>query len=194
MRQDIYKKNSKRINGFTLIEMVVALGVFSIIAVIVAGALLSMSDAQKKAIALRLAQDNIGYTFETMTKEIRTGHSYHCGIGNDYFNIAPRDCISPGGPSFIFINALGQTIIYRLRLTSGQGQIERSANGGGTFSALTSPEVNVNRLTFYVRGAPENDKLQPLVTIILNGTAGETARVKTSINVQTTISQRLLDS
>lgn len=191
MKPEDRKKNNKKTKGFSLIEMVVALGVFSTIAVIVAGALLSMSDAQKKAIALRLAQDNIGYTFETMTKEIRTGHSYHCGIGNDDFNINPRDCIVfPGGTSFIFINALGQTIIYRLV----NGQIERSANGGETFSTLTSPEVHVNQLTFYVRGAPENDKLQPLVTIILSGTAGETARAKTRINVQTTISQRFLDS
>ncbi len=179
--------------GFSLIELIVAISLFSVAATIGTGALLSVSDAQQKVLALRIVQDNFSYLFDTITKEIRTGTNYHCGISiNDFdFYNSPRDCSSPGGPSFTFRNNASEKITYRLN----NGRVERIINGNDLAPVvLTSPAANVTNLSFYVVGSPTNDNKQSRVTIILSGTAGIKERIKSHIDVQTTVSQRSLDS
>jgi prepilin-type N-terminal cleavage/methylation domain-containing protein len=176
--------------GFTLVEMLVAVGVFAMAVTIGGGALIVASDAQQKILALRIVQDNLSYLFDTMGKEIRTGTSYHCGTGIDDFGDTPRDCPT-GGVSFTFHNASGEKITYRLN----SGRVERILNGDTLNSfVLTSPDANITSLTFYVIGAPADNDLQPRVTIVLKGTSGTKEKVKSYLNIQTTISQRLLDS
>lgn len=176
--------------GFTLIEMIVAVAVFSMVALISAGSLLAIVDAQAKATALRSAQDGINFSLETMAKEARTGRSFHCGASISDFSPTPQDCLS-GGPSFTFINNAGQTVTYR----ANSGRLEKILNADTLHPlVLTSPEVNITRLTFYVRGAPAHDWIQPRATLILNGTAGIKVQLKSQLNIQTTITQRLIDS
>jgi len=179
-------------HGFSLIEILVAVSVFSVAATISTGALMSITDAQQKILALRIVQDNLSYAFDTMGKEIRTGSFYHCGSTIDDYSSSPRDCSTfPGGPSFTFINSVGDTITYRL----SSNRIERVLNGNPlTALIMTSPDAVINALSFYVVGSLTNDKLQPRVSIILKGTAGIKEKLKSHINVQTTISQRLIDS
>jgi len=178
--------------GFLLIEILVAVSIFAVAATISAGALMSMTDAQQKVLALRIVQDNLSYALDTMGKEIRTGSSYHCGIDINDFLATPRDCsVFPGGPSFTFINSLGDTITYRLN----NNRIEKILNGNpATALIMTAPDAVIVLLSFYVVGSPANDELQPRVTIILKGTAGIKEKIKSRINIQTTISQRLIDS
>jgi prepilin-type N-terminal cleavage/methylation domain-containing protein len=184
-------KNFKIKNfGFSLIEMLVAVGVFAIVVTISSGVLISMSDAQQKILSLHIVQDNLSYAFDIMGKEIRTGTSYHCGTAIDDFNSNPQDC-NTGGPSFTFLNASGTKITYRIN----GNQIERVVNGDyANTLVLTSPDTNITSLNFYVVGAPSGDHLQPRVTIVLKGTSGLKTKTKSFLNIQTTISQRLLDS
>ncbi len=178
--------------GFTLIEVLVAVSVFAVVATISTGALMSISDAQQKILSLRIVQDNLSYALDTMGKEIRTGSFYHCGIDINDFNTTPRDCsVFPGGPSFTFLNGPGDTVTYRLNNNS----IERVLNGNlVNLLVMTSPDTVINSLSFYVTGSLIGDKIQPRVTIILKGTAGIKEKLKSHINIQTTISQRLIDS
>ncbi len=177
--------------GFTLIEMLVAVSIFAVAAVISSGVLLSASDAQQKILSLSVVQDNLSYVFDIMGKEVRTGKSYHCGITADDFSDIPRDCASPGGPSFTFRNSAGDKITYRIN----SGRIEKVLNGNpATSLILTSSDANITSLTFYVVGAPANDHLQPRLTIVLRGTSGLKEKIKSRLNIQTTISQRLIDS
>lgn len=171
--------------GFSLLEMLVALSVFAVAATVSAGALLNISDAQQKILALRVTQDNLNYALDVIGKEIRTGTSYHCGSD---ISTSPLDCPS-GGSSFTFINANGQTVTYKL----DSQRLAVSKNGGWQY--LTSPDlVIIDQLSFYTIGAPAGDNHQPRVTIILRGMAGIKEKVKSHFNIQTTVSQRLLDS
>ncbi len=179
-------------NGFTLIEMIVAVAVFSMVAIISVGALLSISDGQQKAASLRSAQDSLDFSLETLAREARTGRSYHCGSAMNDFDSTPRNCsLYPGGPSFTFINNQNQTVTYR----TNSGRLEKIINGDSLHPLVfTPPEVIINNLTFYVRGALASDGLQPRVTIVLDGTAGVKEKLKSHLNIQTTISQRTIDS
>ncbi len=180
--------------GFTLLEMLIAVSVFSTVATMSVGTLLAVSDAQQKILTLRITQDNLGYVFDTMGKEIRTGTSYHCGTGVDDFSIAPRDCVD-GGLSFTFLSG-GNAVTYQIRA----GRMERIFMGGTpsqVISVLTPSGITIKNLKFYVWGslpASGGDYYQPRVLIIMQGTAGVKERTKSSINIQTMISQRALDS
>ena len=178
-------------DGFSLIELLVALAVFSVSATIGLTVLLSARDAQQKILALRVTQDSLSYALDIMGKEIRTSSAYRCGIDNNDFSSASRDC-SSGGPLFSFDNALGQRVIYRVT----NGRLQKSVDGGGSFIYITAPEIEVNieKLTFYVVGSLAGDNSQPRVTVVLRGTAGIKEKTKANLNIQTTISQRLLDS
>jgi len=58
---------------------------------------------------------------------------------------------------------------------------------------LTSDEIKITNLYFSVRGNAANDKQQPLVIIAVSGESGLKAKLKSKLNLQTTVSQRKLD-
>lgn len=191
--KDKIRKLKNIFSGFSLIEILVAVSIFAVAATISTGALMSVTDAQQKVLALRIVQDNLSYFFDTMGKEIRTGSSYHCGEYFDDFRTSFRDCGTfPGSPSFTFINSAGNKITYRL---NNNNRIERILNGNPANAlVMTSSDAVIDSLSFYVKGSSTTDKMQPRVTVILKGMAGIKEKIKSHINIQTTISQRLIDS
>src|SRR3989344_6257155 len=102
--------------GFTLLEVIVSLGVFTIAILISLGTIFSITDAQKKAVAFQNTLDNIRFGLESMSKEMRTGYSFHCGLD---ISTEPLDC--SGGGGITFINALGDIVTYRLAPVSVNG-------------------------------------------------------------------------
>ena len=158
--------------GFSLIEMVVAVGVFAVVITISLAAFLNISDIQKRTEALRAINDNLNFSLETMMREIRSDSNYRVGSG---------------GTSLTISNESGNDISYRLN----NGRIEMAA-GGSSYVALTAPEVNITKLLFMVQGQASGDGLQPRVTIIITGSAGEKKTI--NLNLQTTVSQRKIDS
>ncbi len=67
-----------RKKGFTLIEMIVSLAIFSIVAVVALGALTKIISANKKAQALQAAFTNLNFALESMSRELRVGANYRC--------------------------------------------------------------------------------------------------------------------
>ena len=63
------RKNSQR--GFTLVELIIALAVFSIVITIVIGSANSVFRGQRKAFAMQNAQESSRFILEVMAKEIR---------------------------------------------------------------------------------------------------------------------------
>ncbi len=165
------KKLSK---GFTLLEMIVAVGLFIVVAIISLGTLLNISDVQRKTGALRSINDNINFSLETMVREIRSGSNYS----------------SPSQSVFTMTNNIGESVTYRLN----NNRIERSVSGN-PYVVLTAQEVTINNLKFIVSGQLAGDSLQPSVTISINGIAGsEKEKTKAILKLQTTVTQRKLDS
>lgn len=177
--------------GFTLTELIVSLGVFAAVAVISLSALLSVSYAQKAAIAAQNNFDNIRFSLEAMTKEIKAGKDFDCNPGTSGLN----DCSYPSGSGiFTFINDQGAEVTYSL--ASGQ-LIRRTSTppcNAPPHCPITAREVQIDRLLFFVSGASLADSEQPRVTIVMEGQtqgfkAGQTAR----FNLQTTVASRPLD-
>lgn len=178
--------------------MLVSTAIFSIVMVVALGALLSMSEANRRSEALNSAVNNLSAALDNMTRAIRTGTAYNCGISGT------GDC--PSGKSTIsFTDSSGRIVQYCLNdgtgactdtmvCSTGKCTILRQINGG-QFSALTSPEVTITNLAFYVKGAAigSADNTQPRVVVSMRGYLYVKAGVKSSFNIQTTVTQRVYD-
>ncbi len=156
--------------GLTLIELIVAIGIFGLVVNMVFGIFVLAIVSQRRIIALRNVEDNIRFTIESMAREIRTGNNFSGGAG-----------------SLSFTNAKGESVIYRLN----GGIVEKSSNGGADYSTVTGSETTVNYLNFYLMGQAAGDGLQPRVTITI-GAASQVGKQNADLKVQTTISGRFL--
>ena len=64
--------------GFTLIEIMVSLALFIIVAVIALGAFLKIISENKQSQSLQTAMNNANFALESMTRELRVGDRYDC--------------------------------------------------------------------------------------------------------------------
>ena len=71
-------KYSNQKAGFTLIEMIVSLGVFSGVITIAIGALLMLVAANDQLQGEQSVMTNLSFALDSMTREIRTGTDYYC--------------------------------------------------------------------------------------------------------------------
>ncbi|MBI5742811.1 MAG: prepilin-type N-terminal cleavage/methylation domain-containing protein [Candidatus Niyogibacteria bacterium] len=172
-------------SGFTLFEMIVSLSIFSTAMLILLSSLLSITSAQRKAVAISTTEDNLRFAVDTISKEIRTGYDYDCG------NTGARSNCS-GGNSVLAFNP-GRTGITKAIYRLNNNSIEKSTNGGTSYLPLTGSDIVIKTLKFYVIGALTNDNLQPQVTLILQAEMGS-GKEKSVFNLQTTIVQRQIDS
>lgn len=78
--------------GFSLIEMIVALGIFSIVVTTAVGSLIVVISNNQKLQAEQSAMTNLAFALDSMTREIRMGYAYVCGGIN-----SPNTNASVGG-------------------------------------------------------------------------------------------------
>lgn len=177
--------------GFTLVEMIVAIGLFTIVLFIASSAFLSVLDADRKSRATRIAMDNLNLSLEDMARRIKTGTSYFCD--GTVLSSGTRDCPS-GGNSIAFTEQGGITrTAYRLDTTTG---VIKRTRGSGTELSVTAPEITISNLKFIVSGSTiwdplDRDTDQPYVTILAEGTT--VGKVTTAFSIQTTVAQRAYD-
>ena len=190
-----YFKNNNRDktnSGFTLVEIMVAVSIFSIVMVVSLGSILAVLDANKKSQTLRSVMDNLNFSLESMTKDIRFGENYHCGTGGTV--TLPLDC--PSGDSTLNLKITdGSQVVYKLvgdGVTSGR--VVKTF--GGTDYDVTSPDVVIQDLKFRVLGSSAysgGNLSQPKVIIIVKGYVGSKPTTRSSFILETTVSQRKLD-
>jgi len=190
------KTKASRVRGFTLVEMIVAVGLFAVVMLISVGALMSLVTANRKAQSLQSVINNLNITLDGIVRSVRQGSVYICG-GKD---TTDPDCTDdPGAESFSFLSANGKTIEYQFNSTNSR--IEKR-EVPGAFVPMTAPEVKINSVAFYVIGAEPatvngvqtGDFRQPKVMIVIKGTAGSLRESsQTTFHVQATAVQRVLD-
>jgi prepilin-type N-terminal cleavage/methylation domain-containing protein len=187
--------------GFTLVELLVSVAIFSVVMTMALGALLSLSVADRKAQTLKSAIDNLTFSVDSMTRAMRTGANYHCGVAGAVGT--PQDCNATGDNYITFTQAGGTQVYYRLDTanasicgqTAGSvGCIERSADGA-TWYPITSPDIIIqnNGFLFHVVGAPTGDGLQPKVLITVSGVVQVTSAQQSTFRMQSSVTQRIYD-
>ena len=182
----------KKSRGYTLIELIVAVGLFALVMLLASGAYLFMIGLNRQAQGIATGIDNLSFALETITRNIRTGSAYNCaGIG---------DCFPSPRDSFTFVPAGGTAAVTYTRGTqSGPNGVVGSIVDS-TGAVLTDPSVNVTSLAFYVTGTKNaqttpDDFQQPHVTIVVTGsvTYGPQAGRTEAFNIQTGATMRGTD-
>lgn len=212
-------KYSKQ-KGFTLVEMIVSIAIFTIVALVAVGALLKTIDANKKSQSLKTSINNINFVLESMSRELRTGSNYFCtsdseiGEDNDIVHgnqalPASRSC-TPGALYWIiafyssrtYTNANGSicNLVYVYRFANGTiEKAEQSTcndtirnNNSNTFFPVVSSDIIFTTATINVETKEDaEDRKQPYIFIHLKGYSGKKEKNKTYFDVQTSVSQRL---
>ena len=201
------KQNAKRDCGFTLVELMLSLAIFSVVMLAGVTALFGISYANRRAHIMQLSYDNVNFAMESMVRTIRLGTSFHCEYDDGTPITTPRDCPMPTNgtvsqsyaKSIAFEGQLGSynsssdQIIFRLNTSTYT--IERSIDSGLTWVPITSSQIKINQLHFYVYGAALGDNVQPRVIITVQGEATIDSRNNTKIQfaLQTTAVQRIFD-
>lgn len=173
--------------GFTLIEMIVSIALFSFVMLATTSVLLSVVDADHKAQGLKTTINNLSLTLESIARNLRTGTSYVL-LGR-----STATCPSPGKTGISYIDQYGSNVVYRLNGSS----IE--IGKGVLYSVMTAPEISIDRFCFYLVGENPLDSLQPKILITVGGVvsvnsaAGARARTTSRFDLQTLVSERLPD-
>lgn len=182
--------------GFTLVEMIVAVALFAVVMLVSVSTLLALINANRKAQALQSVMNNLNIALDGMVRSARMGTAYHCGASGASAPLSPADC-SAGDNVFAFEpygNLLtDQPWVYSYGVdANGVGRIYKSEEGQVPI-AITSPEVSIEELSFYVIGTTRGDNIQPKVVVVVKGTAGLMQSNKTTFHIQATAVQRVLD-
>jgi prepilin-type N-terminal cleavage/methylation domain-containing protein len=201
----IHTQKTIRSRGFTLVEMIVAVGLFAIVMTVASGAIFSIVDANRQAQSLNSVITNLNFAVESMLRDIRTGYDYSCldssnGAGGTFPSIPndTNDCAVSGGYSVSLINSAGDSVLYSF--DSANHQIVKTVYNhlaGTTLEGgITAPEVHIESMVFYVDGsqapaAPASPS-QPHMLVRIKGYAG-LGKNQSNFDIQTFVSQRVLN-
>lgn len=185
----------------------IAVSIFLVITTIGIGSLLNANLVHQKSQNMRSILDNLSFIMEDMSRNLRTGSSYHCFIASDPIPSetssivsTPQSCLNGWALAFepsggLSSNNDDQWIYY----IDNTGKIFKSTAGpyaDSSFIQLTPDEVVIDTGAsgFSVLGAEgvAADSQQPFVTIRLVGTITY-RNVVTPFSLQTSVSQRLMD-
>jgi len=207
MRVRILKNKLMEQRGFSLIEVLVSLSIFTVVVTISVGSLMVLITANSRAQNMQSLMTNISYSLDSMTRELRTGADYYCATfaSLPVTGATVSDCTS--GSSAVSFNEGGQSltsgassrrIAFRLqngtierRLGNGDG--DSNVNEAADWMSVTSPDIEITDLRFHVTGTSRADVSTPTVTLYLKGFAGENDGSRAEFNIETTVVQHLLD-
>jgi prepilin-type N-terminal cleavage/methylation domain-containing protein len=178
--QNQSQKNTEK--GFTLIEMLVSVGLFSIVLLVVMGSILTIVDVNRKSQSLTVVMNDLNFVLEAMTRTIKTGE----------LDSLDSRSYNPIG----IVDQDGRIVQYAFEETDNKGRIERTitipGNPPGDTISLTSSQMDIDKAEFTVFNDPNN--LQPRVLVLLKGTVEVGPKISSDFMIQTTVSQRNLDN
>lgn len=165
-----------RFAGFTLVETLTTVTIFSLVVVIFGAVFAQAINIQRRAFNMQQVSENAQFVLESMAKEIR--YSQIAGASNN--------CPSGSTTSLSIIHPVNGAVTYALSGTA----IQRTVGGNQTL--VSSNTVEFVSLRFCLQGIEGGDQRQPRVTILAKARSRNALQQET-IDLQTTVSQRLLN-
>jgi len=197
-----YSAKRSKAHGFTIVEMLVAMSIFTIVMTVSIGTLIAVIRAGAAAEENQALTAHISFVLDIMTRKIRTGYNYYCA--NDveqgsYLYLSTNDC-SNGASELAFTDGkTGNRVGYRFNATDNsiEQRIDEWEGGStytaGSWTAITSGTVVIEDLTFVLEDSTPGDDYQPRVRVLLQGTPSADQREDFSFHIQTTVASRSID-
>lgn len=194
------KLNQNKKHAFTLVEIMVAISIFAIIALIVVQAFITADRVNKKAQAMKTVIDNLHFALNTISFNLQQGGTYHCLTSVP--SLPPPDPIAGlncrnGGNAIVFRSPKSgdtKTISYKLGDCNGDGKNEICywKTGMPDFTPITMKNLEINTMKFYVSNSESGDgRVMPRVFFTVSGKAKLGKDVATEFQLQTVVSERI---
>lgn len=173
--------------GMTLLEMIVAISIFLVVAIVSSNIFFSILNGQRNSIAQQNTQENMRYVFEVIGKEIRQAQRsddtcfssgdnrvYNTNAGKNilYFRNKAGDCVS---------YALVDDFLVVRRGTRVASTTPSFLKISGLFFEITDNKIS------YITGTK---RVQPKVTLKMKAEMNSPIFNNISLDMQTTISSR----
>lgn len=195
MQYSVTQQHQATEKGFTLIELMVSVAIFSIVLMMALGTVLTIMDANRKARTLTEVMNNLNFSLESMTRSLKTG-------------VEPELDINANPPILRVVSIILEEDVARdrFRREETEYQLQDAADGhsyigrridGGDWIPITSDQVDVTRFNFTVAGsadcAPPAECHQPRTQISIEGNVRVNEKISSTFSLQTTVSQRKLN-
>ncbi len=179
--------------GFTLIEILVGIAVFTLITSVIVSAFLSTIRVQRKSIQVQNVIDNSRFVLEKMSRAVRQSTVENLNGLATELNLC-HPVLGYPSSSPLCGCSVGNCLDYRFN--AGTDRIEERTSLIDDFVSITASNVFVENLNFLVSGSGTGDETQPRVTILMTVRQALTAtkpEEETEVHLQTTITPRRLD-
>ncbi|MDP3982142.1 MAG: prepilin-type N-terminal cleavage/methylation domain-containing protein [bacterium] len=176
--------------GFSVIELLVTMFIFSIIVGISAGFLISAIGAQKRSSASQQLFDQMFHSLEYMSRALRAAEKSTGSCISEGYNY---EVLLGDTPGIKFIHRGECWSFVLLNEQSGGGQIVKIVGEESPVPLTSGATMNITDFSVIARGHENEDQgeKQPRVTLSIQGeSATSRAEAFQSIHMQTSISQR----
>ncbi len=172
--------------GFTLVEVMVSMAIFAFVMIVAVGAFIKVLDVNKRAQTVKAAVNNVSFTIEAITREMRTGSQY-TAITNGVRFVAFND------------SATGLPVLHAYRRNTTTNSLQRAVSRPGAaiaeadYVTLTSTGVRITRFEVTIGNGSSSTEM-PYALIRVAGEAGSATieKNRTTFETQTLVSQRLI--
>lgn len=184
--------NIKNNKGYSLLEMIISVAIFSMVFVMITTIYFSLVDSQRSVVSTQNIQESMKFVFEVIGKEIRNAKkSENSCIGTLIADEASPNKVyntASSGSILYFKNKDDECVIYSLN----NGRFEISRDGGSSMP-VTPNDIYLENLTFQIW----DDDIgafharQPSVTFKVDvESSGNKVIHKQKTTMQTTITSR----
>lgn len=178
-RQTTYNQRLTTNAGFTIVELLVSILLFSVMATITAGIFVRALEIERRSFSAQSIQENALAVFELMAKEIRVGNIAGPDSSSCTSNVLNMTVLNPDPP----YDPPNVSVTYRLN--SSSGVVERIY--GGVTYFVSSDDIIFNSLKFCILNSGVDD--QGARVTILASISNRVGKIITA-DLQTTITSR----
>lgn len=176
-------KRTKNQAGFSLMEVIVSVALFSFIVLSSTEIFSLVIKGQREAIASQNVQESLKYFFEVTSKEMRMAKRSDGSCASVAVNEIFATSTNALGDVLYFQNYYNECVTYKLVLSgdSKRWQIIRDSNSG----YISPQKITIDNLNFVVDASA-----QPSVTLGLSAYAIGEQKSASEMKIQTTITSR----
>ena len=198
-------------SGYSLVEIMLAVALFAFVMGIALDIFQAVNQSQKSAIAAQNIQENLRYTLEVISKEIRQGIKSDGDCKDSFTGVNPpitstptnrvynSGSASPLTDNVLFFKKIDQSsnkeicvayYIYDNRIKIVR--VDKASNSIVADGYITPANINISKFTFTIYDSPKDavDKFQPRINLQIEAEAASGQWLQ-PILIQTTISSRM---
>lgn len=140
----------KKAKAFTLIEILVAVGIFIATIIVLSQIYITVIRSERVAFALLNSENNVRNSLEVVARSVRLGKNF--------------DNLPESGAEELCFDYYTEEAWQNTCYLFNEGKLEKSS-GGGLYISMLDPQIKVNYGRFYIKGDASNSQKTIIVVL-----------------------------